>query len=213
MRTKFSIFLSYLFHPLLMPLYGYLIILYTNNYFSYFFSWKTKILLLSLVFGFTFLLPALNILLLRKLNVIKSITLHDGKDRTFPYLVTVVFYLGLCFLIWDFELSFFFKAVILAGGISILTTSIINKYWKISAHLIGIGGLTGAIIGASLILKQEFIVFICVALGIAGLLGFARIQLKAHTPWQIYSGFFLGTFITTITVVVAYLIQIIDKSV
>ena len=72
------------------------------------------------------------------------------------------------------------------------TSLIINIRWKISAHMIGIGGLTGALLCISILLEVYITPYLVYALLIAGLIGSSRLILKAHTPLQIYVGFAVG---------------------
>jgi membrane-associated phospholipid phosphatase len=80
----------------------------------------------------------------------------------------------------------------LSASTSILITAIVNLKWKISAHMVGIGGLCGAI--ATLVIHKPEppfgLLYVCIL--IAGLVGYARLRLQAHTPAQVYSGFLLG---------------------
>src|ERR1700741_1819029 len=123
MLNKTAAFFSYALHPIFVPVYGYSIILFTNNYYSYFFSLKVKLLLLSIAFTFTCILPLLNLFILKRLKLIRSVTLDEQKQRTFPYIVTSVFYIGMGYLIWDFSIPFIFKSLILAGAASIAGTA------------------------------------------------------------------------------------------
>jgi membrane-associated phospholipid phosphatase len=58
--------------------------------------------------------------------------------------------------------------------------------------MIGIGGLTGMLFGLSQILNAGLEVIITGLILVSGLLGTARMQLGAHTPAQIYTGFVIG---------------------
>jgi membrane-associated phospholipid phosphatase len=208
MLDKTARFFSYLLHPLFMPLYGYSLILLTENRYSYFFSLKVKLLLLSIVFTFTCLLPILNLLILYRFKLIRSLRLEDSGQRTFPYLVTTVFYLGMAYLVWDFDIPFIFKALILAGALCISLTLLINLKWKISAHMTGIGGLTGSLLLVSLLLMQNFIPLICLVFALSGMLAFSRLQLKAHTPAQVYTGFLMGMIVSFLFLFLMYIVAL-----
>jgi membrane-associated phospholipid phosphatase len=208
MMDKIASFFSYLLHPLFVPLYGYSIILFTNNYFSYFFSPKVKLLLLSIVFTFTCVLPVLNLYILLRFKLIRSLRLEDPEQRTFPYIVTSVFYLGMAYLVWDFNIPFIFKNLVLAGAICIGLAALINLRWKISAHMTGFGGLTGATVLVSLILRQNFLPLVCLLIALSGILAFSRLQLKAHTPGQVYLGFALGFVVTFLFLFMMYVVAL-----
>lgn len=60
--------------------------------------------------------------------------------------------------------------------------------------MIAIGGLSGMILGLSLlsIINNSLLIYGC--LFVSGLIGFARLRLNAHTNAQVYAGYLLGLF-------------------
>lgn len=158
----------------------------------------TKWRIILIVFSFTFLFPVFNLFLLYKLKRIPSITLSNQKDRTFPYIMTALFYFGLFYLLMDINIWNSVKLFIIGAGISILLAALINLKFKISAHMIGIGGLLGILISISYITKYDLTIFYIIVIIAAGLVGFARLQLQEHKPSQIYLGFLLGLLVQPI---------------
>lgn len=59
----------------------------------------------------------------------------------------------------------------------------------------GIGGLLGGLSGIAIRLNLDFTAMIIYGLIVSGLLGFARLKLNAHKPFQVYTGFLLGFFV------------------
>lgn len=208
MKSRLAIAISYLFHPLFAAAYGFSIILFTNNYFSYFFSLKIKLLLLAITISFTCFLPVFNLYVLKRLKLISSLYLENGKERTFPYIITSMFYLGMAYLIQDFQIPGIFVSFLLAAALCIFLTALINFKWKISAHMMGIGGLSGSVLAVSLILGQSFLLWFCILLGASGLTAFARLKLEAHTPAQVYLGFVIGMVSTFFFLITAYIINL-----
>ena len=86
-----------------------------------------------------------------------------------------------------------------------MLTAIINLKYKISAHMVGIGGLLGSLIVVSYVLKYNAVPQLSVLVLLAGVIATCRLYLKAHEPKQIYSGFFLG-FLTQVSVFLLFLI-------
>jgi membrane-associated phospholipid phosphatase len=82
----------------------------------------------------------------------------------------------------------------IGAAASVLTALIVNFFWKISAHMIGMGGLCGTLICISIKLQTDMLAFLLIAIIFSGLVGASRILLKAHNPSQIYIGFFVGVF-------------------
>lgn len=163
-----------------------------------------KWIISSMIFSFSFILPVINIYILYRLNRISSLRLEHQNERTFPYVLTSCFYFGLFYLFLDLSVWPSIKVLIFGGGLSILLTAIINLRFKISAHMVGIGGLLGSLVIVSYVLKYNAVPQITFLVLLAGLIASCRLYLKAHEPGQIYSGFFLG-FITQIVVFLGFL--------
>lgn len=191
--------ISLLFHPLLMATYGCLLIFFVirNTIFDYLTPFDIKWRISAIVFMFSFLFPVLNIVLLYKLKRIPSLTMSDPKERTFPFIMTAVFYFGLFYLLKDLNIWPTVKIFVLGGGIAIALVTLINLKFKISAHMTGVGGLLGALISLSYLLKFDMTLFYLLVILIAGLLGACRLLLKEHKPSQIYAGFVLGIVVQT----------------
>jgi hypothetical protein len=157
-----------------------------------------------MIFSFSFILPVINIYILYRLNRISSLKLEDQKERTFPYVLTSCFYFGLFYLFLDLSVWPSIKVLIFGGGLSILLTALINLKFRISAHMVGIGGLIGSLLVVSYVLKYNSVPQISVLIILAGLIAASRLYLKAHEPKQVYSGFFLG-LLTQIGVFLGFL--------
>jgi len=84
------------------------------------------------------------------------------------------------------------KIFILGTTIAIIVSGLITNYYKISIHMTGCGGIAGLL--ALLCTTSMFNVTWLLALSVilSGLVGVARITLKAHTHMQVYSGFLFG---------------------
>jgi hypothetical protein len=180
-----------------MATYGCLIVFFglTNSIYFIFTPLKLKLILTLTVFAFTFLLPALNVLILYKLNYISSLKIENRTERTIPLLATSLCYFGLFYMLLDFNIWPAIKLFVLGGGICILLAAIVNLWWQISAHMIGIGGVLGILFAMSYYLQMPILPSISLCIIIGGFIGFARLYLKAHTPAQVYSGFVFGFLI------------------
>jgi hypothetical protein len=148
-----------------------------------------------IVFLFSFVFPVLNIFILYKMKRLPSFTLSNQADRTFPYVMTALFYFGLWYLLKDVNIWQPVKLFVLGGGIAILFVAIINIKYKISAHMTGIGGLLGALISLSYLIKFDMTLFYILTILLSGLIGMSRLYLKEHKPGQLYTGFLLGLIV------------------
>lgn len=192
MEARIAKVFSYLFHPLLMPTYGFLLLFNTNNYIAVFTPLKLKIAIYSVNFIFSFFLPLLSSVILLKNGFIKSLEMGNKEERTIPFLITSVFYYTEYYLMNNFNLPKMISFFILGAVISIVVALIINFKWKISVHMIGIGGVTGILTGISIRMKMNLLLPLSLLILCAGLIGFSRLRLGAHKPTQVYAGFFVG---------------------
>ena len=137
--------LSTLFHPLLMVTYGIVMALS----FSYLaiFPMKLKLIMLSGVFLMTAVIPALFIYLMVKEKAGADWELSNRKYRTMPYLIYVGSVMAALFFLFKMMLPFWVLAQLFGAAVVMLIALCINFFWKISAHMIGIGGLLGGFPG------------------------------------------------------------------
>lgn len=188
---------SYIFHPLMMPtlifavlLFHYPYLMVSNEYF------KTALLLM--IFLMTGILPALCIFLMFRFRIISSLYLQSRKERIYPFVMTLIIYVAASYLLYSeplFDKLFSITLVMITLAIMVLTA--ITQLWKISAHAIGIGGLTGFVLRMNLVYKDElFLQLLAVLVLFSGLVISARIILNAHTPGQTYAGYLLGVFMS-----------------
>jgi len=194
-----ALFLSVIFHPLLMATYGCLLIFFgiRNTIFDYMTPLDVKWRISLIVFIFSFLFPVLNIFVLYKLKRLPSVSLSNQSDRTFPYIMTSIFYFGLFYLLMDVNIWPPVKLFVLGGGLAILIVALINLKFKISAHMTGIGGMLGTLISLSYIIKFDMTIYYIVVILVAGLLGVSRLYLEEHKPSQLYTGFAFGLLMQT----------------
>jgi membrane-associated phospholipid phosphatase len=192
--------ISIIFNPLLMPTYGLLILLNSETYFSML-PFHAKKVIFIIVFITTCLLPLAFLPLFMYQNLLKDFEMPTIKERIIPFsTMTILYFMGYLILN-QMDVPSTIGNVLLAGAITILIMLLITLRWKISAHMAGIGALTGAIIVFSYYLKTNLTIFLLGSIFIAGLLGTSRLILNHHTPTQIYSGFGLGLTVLVLTFV------------
>lgn len=183
-----------------MASYGCALLLYgiPNTVYDFLTPTETKWRLVIIVFMFSFLFPLLNIYFLYRLKRVPNLLLSNRRDRTFPYLLTAIFYFGLAYLLMDVNVWPSLKVFIFGAGLAIAITALVNFRTKISAHMVGVGGLLGVIVSASYLIRFDMTPYYMLIILIAGLIGMARVYLEEHTGPQIYSGFLLGFLVQTI---------------
>jgi len=138
-------------------------------------------------------MPSIFTVLLKKLKYINHYYLPTKEERILPYMMAIFSNGMLVYYFYTLNIHFWFIALISAPLICLFIGFIINFFWKISTHMIGIGSLIGGVLGTCLLVKgmNPFILFIILFI-LAGCLGVSRLYLKRNTPAQIYVGFFTG---------------------
>jgi len=183
--------ISFVFQPLLMPTFGISMLLLTNLALFYTEIWKW--FALGGTFLFTAILPATPILMMMRKGQIRDLYISKREQRTFPYLFSLLAYTFWTIFMWRvLQVPFFIVAMGIGSVLSIIIITLINMKWKISAHLSGIGGLTGGVFAYCYVMAINPVWLMILMLVISALTALSRIELKAHTPAQTLAGFTVG---------------------
>lgn len=190
MKTFLRI-ITFVFQPLLMPSYA-MILLMQLPLFQILGVYYRALAIIGTIL-FTAIFPALPILMMVRKGQIKDIFISQREERTMPYLFSLLAYFFWILFLWR-TLQFPSEFIALAIGtvVSLILMVIINFKWKISAHLAGMGGFVGCLIGVSYIVGINPLWLIILSLIVSGLVAISRIYLKAHTLSQTIGGFCLG---------------------
>ncbi len=203
-----AVLISIIFHPLWWPSLGLYLLLVLNPYLFGVSAPGGRATLLLQVFGLTFILPVVSMLLMKRLELISSIQLKERMDRIGPYIVTMIFYFWLYLSIRrDAAVPLVYNIFIFGGLITLCLIFLINLFIKISAHTAVMGALLAmtwitfnvfshetfavALPGRELTTWPWETALIWV-IAVAGIVGTSRLYLKAHTLKEIYLGYVLG---------------------
>ena len=188
---------SIIFQPLLMPTYG--MILLTNMDIFSVLPLMWRLITIVGTFLFTGILPMVPILIMIKKGEIHDMFISNKEERTMPYLFSFLAYVFWVLFMWrTLQFPLFIVSMGMGSAASILIIVFINLKWKISAHLSGMGGLTGAIFGVCYRCAINPVWLFALVLIISALVALSRMELKAHTPGQVLAGFVVG-FVTVFT--------------
>jgi membrane-associated phospholipid phosphatase len=145
-------------------------------------------LLTALIFAFA--LPIALFFILRHKGKIINSDATIKEERTLPFSLSIIFYLlGIIILIIAginiVSIAFWFCYIS-----NTLLIIVINKYWKISAHMMGAAGPFAA---ACFVFGLGALPFILLLF----IIGWSRIYLKCHNIYQVLAGGILA-FVSTI---------------
>ncbi len=200
MPRNMAIFFSYLFNPILMPAVTFLLAYQSDPYLFYFTNRELIRPVFYLVLTNTFLFPLITILILKHRKLISSLEMRERKERSLPTLLTLFYYILTYFFLRQIPLNPVFTTLLLGCTGATALTLLINLRFKLSIHMVGIGGVIGAI--TALFYQHGFrdIALFSLLLIIAGIIGTARLSLNAHTPREVYTGGILGFLAVFFTV-------------
>jgi len=197
--NKFILFiakvLSYIFHPLFIPTYIFLFLMYQ---FPTEFAGITEMGLKLKLFGLfwmTAFFPAFAVFLLWKLKFTENIFLNTQKERIIPFFITMFFYWWMFYLSRSkqFEdqpavMKFFFFGIFISTSIGV----VINNFIKISLHGMAIGAGLTAIVLFSFYYQIGLGLPISIATIIAGAVCTSRFIAGNHTNQEMYIGLLVG---------------------
>ncbi len=192
---------SIIFHPLLIPTLGFLLLINSDFYFALL-PWSVKKFILMTVFLSTCILPALSLLIL-SMSPKFDINMEKSTDRIIPLLLSSVFYYIGYLILERMPVFPIYNLFLIASILVQISLIVVSLKWKISAHSAAIGGLIGGVSALSFRLHENMILVLSLLILVAGLVATSRLILLKHNNSQVYAGFSLGFLI--IALVIAFI--------
>ncbi len=190
---KLAWFFSILLHPLVVLNIGLILILFYHPYFNSKYYDEQLSTFIYYILANTFFIPILGILLLKQFKVIDNFQLANHKQRTIPYILIAVILSFTIFQLLKYEFKGLPIYFLLSTIICLILNIIINFKFGISSHAIAAGGFVALVFYISIVQHVSTYAYILpIGILLAGVSGFSRLWLGAHTPKQIYWGYALG---------------------
>ncbi|MEN3323514.1 hypothetical protein VP395_07225 [Mariniflexile soesokkakense] len=182
--------ISFIFHPLLMPLVGVVFYFLVSPRFTPEEIIYAKLISLAIL---TVLLPILIYFLLKTLGKIQSIYLKTTNERILPLTLNCIIILIVLLRIITqsqfIELYFFFVGILIST-MACLILAILK--FKASIHMIAISGLFMFLIVLSIHFNININDILALMSIIMGAVATSRLHLKAHNYKELIMGFFVG---------------------
>lgn len=180
--------ISAIFSPLLSPVYGMVIAVLTSvmSVLPSVLLWNSVIM----TFVTTCILPALAIFAMYRLGYVSDPGLNNRTERTYPYIITLLCYLGCALFFHRANAPEWLCGFFLGGAAACVINIVVNRWWKISAHAAGMAGLVAltfriATADLAVVNMNWWITGVIIA---TGLTMTARVYLGRHTLWQVVAG-------------------------
>ena len=197
---RISKLISLILHPIFMPLLALYLSLTILPELEFTISHNLKLIYFIIIIS-TIVLPLISILILIKIGRLSSLEMMHHKERALPLFNTVIWMLFGYFFLQNILLyTPLLMAEFLGAIIIISLASILSNFWKISLHMLGIGGILGVFIAIQLLYKNTNTLIVIFVL-LSGILASSRLNEKAHNKSQVYVGFLVGLLIELIVVV------------
>lgn len=190
--TNLAKAISVILHPVFMPFYGTVLLLSINSHLQSEIPEQIVSVLMIWIFVITAVFPILSSLVFLRSGMISSLSMPDKRERIGPYILTI-FYYGLAYYMLrkgDLPVALF--AMLIGAIVSLVAITFITWFWKISAHMMGIGGLIGGIIAFSEVYELNLGIYVAALILLAGAIATSRLHLESHRPSQLYAGALLG---------------------
>lgn len=187
---RFSQIISALFSPIIVPTYAVMLALWCSR--LMFLPLNVRWHVTLLVFCITAVVPLAAILGLNKLGVVSDPGLNKRTERTLPYVITGLAYVACTIYLLRANAPGWLWLFMAGTTLATIISAVVNRWWKISAHMAAMGGLVAMMfrvldigMAAPAVPFMLFTILIVIA---AGAVGTARIYLDRHTLLQVMAG-------------------------
>ena len=185
--------ISYIFHPLFVPVYIAWFLISVQPYLFSSFTPAEKLITMLRFFIMYSFFPLVTVLLAKGLGFLNSIYLKTQKDRIIPYIACGIYYFWMCYVLrnqpeFSKEVVQLSMAIFIASSIGLL----VNIYIKVGMHAISMGILIVFMSLLAFTQAGNYTTYMSVALLVAGIVCTARFIVSDHNPGEIYIGLLVG---------------------
>lgn len=193
MLRQISLVISVIFQPLLIPTLVYGLIFYVVPEASSI-PYEVKGRLYFLILLSTLLIPLITILGFRISGAVKSLHMTTMRERYIPFTVICIYFsLTTYFLYEKVEFDPILWQSLFVITLTIIGLTVITFFWKMSAHMTGVGGLLAIVIVMSFIFPTFRPLYpLLGTIILSGVVATSRLYLNAHRPAEIYLGLIYG---------------------
>ncbi len=193
MSEKIAKIVSIIFHPVILPSLGFLL-LFSSGFYNSMLTTDARNYVLLVIFFSTATLPMLSVAMLA-LNPKFDVLMPNSRDRIIPLLFAAVFYYIGFVLLSRIHFIPLFKLFMIASVLLIVALLLISFKWNISIHMAAIGAITATFFALSFRGGVNPIMANVVLVFISGLIGTARLIQNKNSLLQVAAGYVLGFII------------------
>ena len=198
---KAALLISYLFHPLLMPSLGLLIILNSGSYLSLLDPTVKRAIVFVMALG-TLVFPLMILPFLQyRSMLVRNQQAISRVERLLPQIIILTLYIITFVYFQKLPLSQVIHAYLLSVTGTLFLVLVLNLKFRISTHSTALGGLAGLIIALIYLYETPLQGLLILTFFAGGLTGSAR--MTQGDGWgSVLGGFLLGFGVVLLTILV-----------
>jgi hypothetical protein len=193
----FAHVISFLFHPIFMPVVMSLVIYkLAPAGFAGMTVKQIGLLMISITVS-TVIFPMFSILLMKPLGFISSYQMPTARERTIPLMATMIFYFWMSHVLNSMagNVPTQLKVLMMGNFWGIILVFLANIFTRVSMHTAAAGGMIGILIVLMFDNSADMTLPLFVAIIIAGIIGSARLILGAHQKGDVWLGYLIGVIV------------------
>lgn len=192
---KAAAFVSYLLHPVFMPIVmAFAIYLITPASFTQYEGKELPLVFIQIALS-TIFFPLVVVLLLKGLGFIDSVYMRTQKERIIPVLATLICYWWISHVFKNLGAPLILQVLLRGAYWGMCVLFLCSIFYKISMHTMAAGGMLGVLIVLLIISPVQMTVPLFIGIALAGMSGTARLLLGAHTQFEVWTGYIFGILV------------------
>jgi hypothetical protein len=196
---KAAAVISYLFHPLIMPSLGLLIIFNSGTYLSLLDPAAKRAIMFVMALG-TLVFPLIMLPLLQYRHlVLKSGEALTKQEKQIPQIIIFILYIITFIYFKKLPLSHVIHAYVLSVTATFFLVLALNLRFRVSINTAALGGLAGLIIALIFLYETQMQGLLMLVIFAGGLTGTSRLAMGERQGGVLW-GFLLGFGVVLITI-------------
>ncbi len=189
---------SYLFHPLFIPVAGTLAYFMITPKYSPLELQSGNVLP---IFILTVIIPIIAYLILTNIGVVSSVFIPNIKERRYPLYINIVLLFMVVYKVipnnYTIELYYYFVGLM---GASVASLLLLFFNFKSSLHVTGMASISMFLVCLSIHFEKNITLALSLFILATGLVATSRLYLKAHSRPEVLIGLLIGLLSQLLTV-------------
>ena len=195
---KIASVISILFHPLLMPTLGLLLLLNSGTYISLLDPAAKRAILFVMALG-TLFFPLMMMPILYYRNLVTRMQNSSREERIISQVIILILYIITFVYFVRLPLSRIIHSYVLATALTLSVVLLVGIWFKVCMHTAALGGLAGLIIALIFLYESPLQGVLMIALLVGGVTAASRLAMGVCRSAEVYAGYIVGFGVVLIT--------------